>query len=208
MYSRWICFLQVVQEFSKKNAEFPAATSDSATATAAGETIPVTEANLDGHDAPESLTEDASLSCQKSTPSRAMIKMLSCLFPSRIWWMITGHWVSEVLACSPHNHFTCEVACSADLKGWRLHWHNISGIIQLSIHSSNLPLYMYLHNEKSIVWTWTFEEAVSGPEWLQDSRELNWKITSGIVLRMHSQTPDSVRLVFSQIRYDSSAQHD
>lgn len=78
--SQW----KVVQEFSKNNAEFPAVTSSSATATAAGDAIPVTEANLDGNDAPESLTEDASLSCLKSTPSRPMIKMLSCLFPSRI----------------------------------------------------------------------------------------------------------------------------
>ncbi|CAN6165077.1 unnamed protein product [Urochloa humidicola] len=79
-HSQW----KVVQEFSKKDAEVPAVTSDSVTASAAGQAIPVTEANLDGNDAPESLTEDASLSCQKSSPSRPMIKMLSCLFPSRI----------------------------------------------------------------------------------------------------------------------------
>ncbi|CAN6215065.1 unnamed protein product [Urochloa humidicola] len=78
--SQW----KVVQEFSKENGEFPAVTNESVTASAAGEAIPVTEANLDGNDAPESLTEDASLSCQKSSPSRPMIKMLSCLFPSRI----------------------------------------------------------------------------------------------------------------------------
>ncbi|CAN6179301.1 unnamed protein product [Urochloa humidicola] len=79
-HSQW----KVVQEFSKKDAEVPAVTSDSVTASAAGQAIPVTEANLDGNDSPESLTEEASLSCQKSSPSRPMIKMLSCLFPSRI----------------------------------------------------------------------------------------------------------------------------
>ncbi|PUZ62180.1 hypothetical protein GQ55_4G336100 [Panicum hallii var. hallii] len=78
--SQW----KVVQEFSKKNAEVLAVTSNSATASPAGDAVPVTEADLDGIDAPVALTEDASLSCQKTTPSRPMIKMLSCLFPSRI----------------------------------------------------------------------------------------------------------------------------
>ncbi|OEL22584.1 putative dual specificity protein phosphatase DSP8 [Dichanthelium oligosanthes] len=78
--SQW----KVVQESSKKNAELPAVTSDSATSSPAGDAVPVTEADLDVNDAPEALTENASLSCQKTTPSRPMIKMLSCLFPSRI----------------------------------------------------------------------------------------------------------------------------
>jgi len=84
MYSSRICLSQVVQEFSKKNAEVSAVTSNSATASPAGDAVPVTEAVLDGNDVPVALTEDASLSCQKTTPSRPMIKMLSCLFPSRI----------------------------------------------------------------------------------------------------------------------------
>ncbi|CAD6337670.1 unnamed protein product [Miscanthus lutarioriparius] len=75
---------KVVQEFSKKNAELPALTSDSATASPARDVVRVTVADLNGNDAPEFLTEDASLSCHKTTPSRPMIKMLSCLFPSRI----------------------------------------------------------------------------------------------------------------------------
>jgi len=74
----------VVQEFSKKNAEVSAVTSNSATASPAGDAVPVTEAVLDGNDVPVALTEDASLYCQKTTPSRPMIKMMSCLFPSRI----------------------------------------------------------------------------------------------------------------------------
>ncbi|XP_062228068.1 phosphatidylglycerophosphate phosphatase PTPMT2-like [Phragmites australis] len=76
--SQW----KVVQEFSKKNAELPAVTSDSATASPARNAVPLTEANLVGNDATEVITEDASLSCHKTTPSRPMIKMLSCLFPS------------------------------------------------------------------------------------------------------------------------------
>ena len=84
MYSSRICLSQVVQEFSKKNAEVSSVTSNSATASPAGDAVPVTEAVLDGNDVPVALTEDASLSCQKTTPSRPMIKMLSCLFPSRI----------------------------------------------------------------------------------------------------------------------------
>ena len=84
MYSSRICLSQVVQEFSKKNAEVSAVTSNSATASPAGDAVPVTEAVLDGNDVPVALTEDASLYCQKTTPSRPMIKMLSCLFPSRI----------------------------------------------------------------------------------------------------------------------------
>jgi len=84
MYSSRICLSQVVQEFSKKNAEVSAVTSNSATASPAGDAVPVTEAVLDGNDVPVALTEDASLYCQKTTPSRPMIKMMSCLFPSRI----------------------------------------------------------------------------------------------------------------------------
>ncbi|KAG2604255.1 hypothetical protein PVAP13_4NG043300 [Panicum virgatum] len=78
--SQW----KVVQEFRKKNTEIPAVTSNSATASPAGDAVQVTEADLDGNDVPVAITEDASLSCQKTTPSRPMIKMLSCLFPSRI----------------------------------------------------------------------------------------------------------------------------
>ncbi|GJN29625.1 hypothetical protein PR202_gb17870 [Eleusine coracana subsp. coracana] len=64
----------VVQEFSKRNAELPAATGES-----------VTEADLDGNNVPEVITVDESLSCRKATPSsRPKIKMLSCLFPSQI----------------------------------------------------------------------------------------------------------------------------
>ena len=84
MYSSRICLSQVVQEFSKKNAEVSAVTSNSATASPAGDAVPVTETVLDGNDVPVALTEDASLYCQKTTPSRPMIKMMSCLFPSRI----------------------------------------------------------------------------------------------------------------------------
>ena len=80
MYSSRICLSQVVQEFSKNNTEIPAVTSNSATASPAGDAVQVTEADLDGNDVPVALTEDASLSCQKTTPSRPMIKMLSCLF--------------------------------------------------------------------------------------------------------------------------------
>ena len=111
MYSSRICLSQVVQEFSKKNAEVSSVTSNSATASPAGDAVPVTEAVLDGNDVPVALTEDASLYCQKTTPSRPMIKMMSCLFPSRIWWMITGHWVFEVRACSPHDQFMSEAVC-------------------------------------------------------------------------------------------------
>ncbi|GJN00901.1 hypothetical protein PR202_ga18127 [Eleusine coracana subsp. coracana] len=68
--SQW----KVVQEFSKRNAEFPAITGES-----------VTEADLDGNNVPEVITVDESLSCHKATPSwRPKIKMLSCLFPSQI----------------------------------------------------------------------------------------------------------------------------
>ncbi|KAF8732905.1 hypothetical protein HU200_015255 [Digitaria exilis] len=78
--SQW----KVVQEFSKKNAELPAVTSDCAKASPASEAVPLTEANLDGNDAPVALTEAASLSGLKTSPSGPVIKMLSCLFPSRI----------------------------------------------------------------------------------------------------------------------------
>ncbi|OQU75843.1 hypothetical protein SORBI_3010G041500 [Sorghum bicolor] len=79
-HSQW----KAVQEFSKKNTELPALTSDSATASPARDAVRVTVADLNGNDAPEFLTGDASLSSHKTTPSRPMIKMLSCLFPSRI----------------------------------------------------------------------------------------------------------------------------
>nr|CAB3469528.1 unnamed protein product [Digitaria exilis] len=70
---------QVVQEFSKKNAELPAVTSDCAKASPASEAVPLTEANLDGNDAPVALTEAASLSGLKTSPSGPVIKMLSYL---------------------------------------------------------------------------------------------------------------------------------
>jgi hypothetical protein len=63
-----------------------AVTEDSATASSVGDTVPVTEADSDGNNVPEIVTEDASLSCRKTNPSsRPKIKMLSCLFPSQIW---------------------------------------------------------------------------------------------------------------------------
>jgi hypothetical protein len=67
---------QVVQEFNKNNAKLPAVTSDCTTTSPAGEVVPVpvTETNLDANDAPVALQEDASLSCQKTTPSGPMIK--------------------------------------------------------------------------------------------------------------------------------------
>ncbi|KAJ1258054.1 hypothetical protein BS78_10G044800 [Paspalum vaginatum] len=68
--SQW----KVVQEFSKKN-ELPAAASNSATAPPAGNALPLTGADLDVNDPPEAPTEDASLSCHKSTPSRRMIPL-------------------------------------------------------------------------------------------------------------------------------------
>lgn len=111
MYSRWLWLSQAVQEFSKKNTELPALTSDSATASPARDAVRVTVADLNGNDAPEFLTGDASLSSHKTTPSRPMIKMLSCLFPSRIWWMI-DHWASGVRgACMVMPQSICEVVC-------------------------------------------------------------------------------------------------
>uniref|UniRef100_A0A804R1K6 Tyrosine specific protein phosphatases domain-containing protein n=1 Tax=Zea mays TaxID=4577 RepID=A0A804R1K6_MAIZE len=78
-----LCYL-AVQEFSKKNTDRPALTSGPATASPARDAAPVTVADLNGNNAPEFLAEDASLSRRNTTPSRPTIKMLSCLFPSRV----------------------------------------------------------------------------------------------------------------------------
>ncbi|KAL6606664.1 hypothetical protein ACP70R_042317 [Stipagrostis hirtigluma subsp. patula] len=78
--SQW----KVVQEFSKRNAEHPVVTNDSATASRAGDAIPITGADLYDNNAPEAIIVDNGLSCQKPTPSKPMTKILSCLFPSRI----------------------------------------------------------------------------------------------------------------------------
>lgn len=79
-HSQW----KAVQEFSKKNTDLPALTSGPATASPARDAVPVTVADLNGNNAPEFLAEDASLSRRNTTPSRPTIKMLSCLFPSRV----------------------------------------------------------------------------------------------------------------------------
>ncbi|XP_008658900.1 uncharacterized protein [Zea mays] len=79
-HSQW----KAVQEFSKKNTDRPALTSGPATASPARDAAPVTVADLNGNNAPEFLAEDASLSRRNTTPSRPTIKMLSCLFPSRV----------------------------------------------------------------------------------------------------------------------------
>lgn len=79
-HSQW----KAVQEFSKKNTDLPALTSGPATASPARDAVPVTVADLNGNNDPEFLAEDASLSRRNTTPSRPTIKMLSCLFPSRI----------------------------------------------------------------------------------------------------------------------------
>ena len=162
MYSSRICLSQVVQEFSKKNAEVSAVTSNSATASPAGDAVPVTEAVLDGNDVPVALTEDASLSCQKTTPSRPMIKMLSCLF------LLGSDGWSLAIGCSRCVHVlpmtSLWVKRCADLQGTKdgsCHRHNISGVIKLSIFIHFACVYfiilfwndMYLLHEKFIVWT-------------------------------------------------------
>lgn len=94
--------MQVVQEFSKRNAELSGVTIFSAGESLAGDTVLVTEEELEGSDVTEVITEKANLSSHKTTPSRTMIKMLSCLFPSLKESgdsSLTEHRVSEVYAC-------------------------------------------------------------------------------------------------------------
>lgn len=96
--SQW----RVVQEFSKRNAELPSVTTYSAGESLAGDTVLVTEEDLEGSDVTEVITAKASLSSHKTTPSRPMKKMLSCLFPSLKESgdsSLTEHRVSEVHAC-------------------------------------------------------------------------------------------------------------
>uniref|UniRef100_A0A0E0A548 Dual specificity protein phosphatase DSP8 n=1 Tax=Oryza glumipatula TaxID=40148 RepID=A0A0E0A548_9ORYZ len=82
--SQW----RVVQDFSKKNAEaeLPTVTSHSAAASSAGNVVSVTEADLESSEVTAAnipdITEHASLSSHKTTPTMPMTNMLSCLFPS------------------------------------------------------------------------------------------------------------------------------
>uniref|UniRef100_A0A0E0IPP0 Tyrosine specific protein phosphatases domain-containing protein n=1 Tax=Oryza nivara TaxID=4536 RepID=A0A0E0IPP0_ORYNI len=82
-----LCYL-VVQDFSKKNAEaeLPTVTSHSAAASSAGNVVSVTEADLESSEVTAAnipdITEHASLSSHKTTPTKPMTNMLSCLFPS------------------------------------------------------------------------------------------------------------------------------
>lgn len=78
----------MVQDFSKKNAEaeLPTVTSHSAAASSAGNVVSVTEADLESSEVTAAnipdITEHASLSSHKTTPTKPMTNMLSCLFPS------------------------------------------------------------------------------------------------------------------------------
>ncbi|KAF2925230.1 phosphatidylglycerophosphate phosphatase PTPMT2 [Oryza sativa Japonica Group] len=82
--SQW----RVVQDFSKKNAEaeLPTVTSHSAAASPAGNVVSVTEADLESSEVTAAnipdITEHASLSSHKTTPTKPMTNMLSCLIPS------------------------------------------------------------------------------------------------------------------------------
>lgn len=78
----------MVQDFSKKNAEaeLPTVTSHSAAASSAGNVVSVTEADLESSEVTAAnipdITEHASLSSHKTTPTKPMTNMLSCLIPS------------------------------------------------------------------------------------------------------------------------------